>query len=72
MKGILLLLVLALPAEAAGPQRGVLEGFYGTPWSWSARRSMVRWMGENDFNLFVIAPKDDPAHRDRWRDPLKR
>ncbi|PCI37421.1 MAG: hypothetical protein COB53_06570 [Elusimicrobia bacterium] len=69
---LFLLLMLGTGAEAAQTNRGVLEGFYGRPWSWSARRSMVRWMGKNGFNLFVLAPKDDWAHRLRWRDPLTR
>lgn len=49
--------------------RGVIEGFYGRPWSWSERERMLRFMGAQGFNLFVYAPKNDPIHRDRWREP---
>jgi hyaluronoglucosaminidase len=72
VKAVWAALLLAIPAGAAETRRGVLEGFYGRPWSWTARRSMVRWMGKTGLDLFVLAPKDDPVNRDRWRDPPKR
>ena len=49
--------------------RGVMEGFYGRPWSWAERASMLRFMAERGFNFFMFAPKNDPIHRDRWREP---
>jgi hypothetical protein len=48
---------------------GVVEGFYGKPWSHDARLDMVRFMGEVGMNAYFYAPKDDPFHRQRWRDP---
>jgi hypothetical protein len=56
------------PAPAA-PIRGVIEGFYGTPWSHETRLRMLPWLAEHGFNRFVYAPKDDPYLRDRWREP---
>lgn len=45
---------------------GVLEGFYGRPWSWDERLEVVRGSG---LSLYVWAPKDDPLHREAWREP---
>lgn len=50
--------------------RGVLEGFYGKPWSWKERQNFIPWMAQRNFNLFVIAPKDDDLLRQHWRKPL--
>lgn len=49
--------------------RGVVEGFYGTPWSHDARRRAVSFLAARGMNAYVYAPKDDPFHRARWRDP---
>jgi len=48
--------------------RGIVEGFYGTPWTMGKRREMIRFLGEHDYNLYIYAPKDDQLHRKRWRD----
>lgn len=48
---------------------GVLEGFYGNPWSHEDRLDMIRFMGRAGFTHYVYAPKDDPYHRSRWREP---
>ena len=49
--------------------RGLIEGFYGTPWTPEARASMLAFLGAHKFNTYVYGPKDDPFHRGRWRDP---
>lgn len=55
---------------AGRPLLGVIEGFYGPPpWSWTARDRMVGFLARNGFDLYVYAPKDEPFHRARWRDP---
>ncbi|MDD2430790.1 MAG: beta-N-acetylglucosaminidase domain-containing protein [Firmicutes bacterium] len=51
------------------PIRGVIEGFYDTPWSHSSRTDIIHFLGSNKMNTFVYAPKDDPYHREKWRDP---
>jgi hyaluronoglucosaminidase len=51
------------------PLRGVIEGFYGRPWSHAARLDAVAFLGARGFNAFVYAPKDDEKHRARWREP---
>jgi hyaluronoglucosaminidase len=47
----------------------VIEGFYGRPWSWDARLEVATWCADRGMTDYVYAPKDDPKHRDRWRDP---
>jgi hyaluronoglucosaminidase len=48
---------------------GVVEGFYGRPWSHEERLRMIRFMGEVGLNVYCYAPKDDPYHRKDWRKP---
>jgi hypothetical protein len=47
----------------------VLEGFYGRPWSWDERVAVARWCADRGMPDSVWAPKDEPVHRERWRDP---
>ncbi|GAA4424553.1 hypothetical protein GCM10023169_21320 [Georgenia halophila] len=49
--------------------RGTVEGFYGPPWTHADRLEHLRFAGRHKLNHFVYAPKDDPFHRDRWREP---
>lgn len=46
--------------------RGVIEGFYGKPWTQQQRMDMFDFMGKHHFNTYVYAPKDDPYQRLRW------
>lgn len=50
--------------------RGVVEGFYGEPWTHENRLKAAEIFPTFGFNTYVIAPKDDPAQRNRWREPL--
>ncbi len=50
------------------PFRGTVEGFYGTPWSHAARKSQLEFYGRNKMNVYIYGPKDDPWHRDKWRE----
>ena len=56
-------------AGAAIPLCGVIEGFYGTPWTEDARLDMISFCGRTGFNAYIYAPKDDPYHREKWREP---
>ncbi|MGM9675180.1 MAG: beta-N-acetylglucosaminidase domain-containing protein, partial [Bacteroidaceae bacterium] len=49
--------------------RGVIEGFYGNPWSHEDRLRQFDFYGRNKMNVYVYGPKDDPYHRAHWRDP---
>ena len=48
--------------------RGIIEGFYGKPWSHNNRLDIIKFCGENNMNTYWYAPKDDPYHRERWRE----
>lgn len=49
--------------------RGTIEGFYGSPWTHAERLDQLAFYGDIKANTYVYAPKDDPYHRDRWREP---
>ncbi len=49
--------------------RGVIEGFYGAPWSDADRESQFDFYGRTKQNIYVYSPKDDPYLREQWRDP---
>jgi hyaluronoglucosaminidase len=49
---------------------GVLEGFYGTPFSETERVDLIRWLGAHGGRDYAYAPKGDPLLRDRWREPF--
>jgi len=52
------------------PWRGVVEGFYGTPWSHEVRLSLIDFYGKNKMNVYLYGPKDDPYHSSPyWRQP---
>lgn len=52
------------------PLRGVVEGFYGEPWSHQVRLSLIDYYGRNKLNEYVYGPKDDPYHSSpNWRKP---
>ena len=52
------------------PNRGVVEGFYGTPWSHQVRLSLIDFWGKNKMNTYLYGPKDDPYHSSpNWRLP---
>lgn len=51
------------------PIRGTIEGFYGQPWSHEDRLSQIEFYGQNKMNTYVYAPKDDPYHLSKWREP---
>jgi hyaluronoglucosaminidase len=47
---------------------GCIEGYYGVPFSHAARRDHMSWMASKGLDLFAYAPKDDPYHRQKWRE----
>jgi hyaluronoglucosaminidase len=49
--------------------RGVIEGFYGPPWTHAERLDLVAFCGVEGLDTWVHAPKDDPYHRKLWREP---
>jgi len=50
-------------------RRGIVEGFFGPPWSMAHRRRLMKTGAAGGMNTYLYAPKDDPYHRDRWMQP---
>jgi protein O-GlcNAcase / histone acetyltransferase len=48
---------------------GVIEGFYGQPWTQAERFELFDWMAGWGLNTYLYAPKDDMKHRAIWREP---
>lgn len=48
---------------------GVIEGFYGPPWSAPQRQRLFARMSAWGMNTYFYAPKDDLHHRALWREP---
>lgn len=48
--------------------RGVIEGFYGEPWSQQARKDLFKFMGEHKMNVYIYSPKDDDYLRNNWKE----
>jgi hypothetical protein len=51
------------------PPLGVIEGYYGRPWSWEDRAETAAILAEHGYQFFIYAPKADPYLRRRWREP---
>ncbi|KAM4537405.1 protein O-GlcNAcase [Odontesthes bonariensis] len=47
---------------------GVVEGFYGRPWSMDQRKVLFQWMQCWGLNTYLYGPKDDLKHRLLWRE----
>lgn len=45
---------------------GVIEGYYGTPWSTVDTVHMISFLSQHHMNTFVYAPKYDPYQRAKW------
>ncbi|XP_049649392.1 protein O-GlcNAcase-like isoform X8 [Accipiter gentilis] len=48
---------------------GVVEGFYGRPWSMEQRKLLFQWLKRWGLNCYMYAPKDELKHRLLWREP---
>lgn len=47
---------------------GVVEGFYGQPWSRTERLELFETLSRSGLNTYLYAPKDDLKHRSLWRE----
>lgn len=48
---------------------GVIEGFYGPPWTAAERRAAFDQMAAWGLGTYLYCPKDDLHHRAIWREP---
>jgi len=49
--------------------RGFIEGYYGNPWSDDDRIRLMKFGSDLKLTQYVFAPKDDPYHNEKWREP---
>jgi hypothetical protein len=47
---------------------GLIEGFYGKPWSYEARADAVSRLAPHGYGFYLYAPKSDPFLRRRWQE----
>ncbi len=50
--------------------RGVIEGFYGIPWTHQQRLRGIETFADFGMNSYMMAPKDSPWQRFDWRKPF--
>jgi hyaluronoglucosaminidase len=51
------------------PELGIVEGFYGRPWTWDERRAVVATLAPAGYRFYLYAPKGDAHLRRQWREP---
>lgn len=50
------------------PELGIIEGFYGKPWSWESRADSVSFLAPYGYRFYLYAPKADVFLRRRWQE----
>jgi hypothetical protein len=51
------------------PELGIIEGFFGLPWTWEERREAIAFLAPHGFSFYLYAPKADPWLRKSWQEP---
>ncbi|MBR1733004.1 MAG: beta-N-acetylglucosaminidase domain-containing protein, partial [Alloprevotella sp.] len=49
--------------------RGVIEGYYGVPYSAEVTKDLFRFMARYKMNMYMYGAKSDPYHSQYWGDP---
>jgi hyaluronoglucosaminidase len=49
-------------------QLGIIEGFYGRPWSWDERAATIAYLAPHGYRFYLYAPKADAYLRRRWKE----
>jgi hyaluronoglucosaminidase len=47
---------------------GIVEGFYGRPWSWEERERTIAFLAPHGYGFYLYAPKVDAHLRRRWQE----
>lgn len=50
-------------------QRGLVEGYYGYPYSQSVKKDLMRFMMRLKMNTYLYGAKSDPYHSEYWGKP---
>jgi hyaluronoglucosaminidase len=56
-------------ANGVDVELGLIEGFYGRPWSWAERAKTIAFLAPHGYGFYIYAPKADAFLRRRWREP---
>ena len=48
------------------PDLGIIEGFYGKPWTWEERAETISFLAPHGFGFYLYAPKGDSFLRRNW------
>lgn len=48
---------------------GVIEGFYGKPWSWQTRLEYCDFLAKQGYGAYIYGPKFDLKLREHWQQP---
>jgi hyaluronoglucosaminidase len=48
---------------------GIIEGYYGKPWTWEERAATMSFLAGHDYRFYMYAPKADIHLRRKWRSP---
>src|SRR5262249_31697861 len=59
----------AMHSPTAFDRHGIVEGFFGPPWSMKHRARIFEFGAARGMNTYLYAPKDDPYHREKWQLP---
>ncbi|MCE9650529.1 MAG: beta-N-acetylglucosaminidase domain-containing protein [Parvibaculum sp.] len=51
------------------PELGIIEGFYGKPWTWKEREETAAFLAPHGYRFYHYAPKADLFLRRRWQEP---
>ncbi len=57
----------AAPLKAS-PYLGLIEGFFGRAWSFTARYDYAEFLQNNGYHFYIYAPKNDPYLRKKWQE----
>jgi len=50
------------------PELGLIEGFFGRPWSWRERAETIEFLAPRGYRFYLYAPKADGCLRRNWQD----
>lgn len=54
---------------ASLPELGIIEGYFGRPWSFADRTAVMQALSPHGYRFFIYAPKADAFLRRRWQEP---
>lgn len=49
------------------PELGLIEGFFGRPWSWGERAGTITFLAPHGYRFYLYAPKADAYLRRQWQ-----